>query len=177
MDLLLQMIDEAFLAVVDSFSRKAKAELAALEKLEFQYNDKVSSDNIHDTIVVYKNNEAVACGGLTMYSEDRAELVDIYVEPEYENFGLEAEIVRRLEAKAKIKGYNWCVVKLNTGRDKVLREVSSSIESSELISTDKLAKDSFNETYNLYKRAGYRLMPDFGEYSEISDCLYLERKI
>jgi predicted DNA-binding protein (MmcQ/YjbR family)/GNAT superfamily N-acetyltransferase len=182
MEMLFQMIDEAYDAVIHKLSKKAKMELLNLSELEFkdmdgedqdfamlcnrldsaldeivggkfqrsQYEQYNQRDNIHDVIVAYQEGKPIACGSFKMYDEDHAELKRIYVEPSYRNIGLGAELVRRLEAKAKIKGYRWCI--LETGKP---LEAAS----------------------HLYKKAGYKIIQNYGQYADMPDSICMERKI
>lgn len=182
MDILFQMIDEAYDAVIDKFSRKRKSELLQLSEMEFkdtdgedsdfamlcgrldntlaeiiggrvqraQYNRYNQRDSIHDVIVVYHEGEPIACGAFKRYDEDHAELKRIYVESSHRNMGLGTELIRRLEAKAKIKGYRWCI--LETGK-------------------------SLEAACNMYKKAGYKVIPNYGQYADMADSTCMERKI
>lgn len=189
MEMLLQMIDEAYSAVVDTFSRKAKEQLMALSELEFMAADKEASDfkmlcdklnytkddkeagfsqqdqfgkpdisdRIQDVVIAYYKGKPLGCGALHMYDEERAQIKYIYTEPAYKGIGLAAEIIRRLEAKAQIHGYDWCIVKLDKGIG--------------------ILTDSQDEEYVLYKKAGYKLIADCIKYNEQPDSIYMERKI
>jgi Uncharacterized protein conserved in bacteria len=182
MELLFQMIDEAYSAVVGKFSKKAKMQLLTLSELEFkdtdgedpdftmlcgkldtaldeivggkfqrshysQYNQR---DSIHDVIVVYRSGEPIACGAFKMYDEEHAELKRIFTDPSNRNMGLGAELIRRLEAKAKIKGYRWCI--LETGK---LLEAA----------------------HHVYQKAGYKIISNYGQYIDMPDSICMERKI
>ncbi|BCJ94429.1 hypothetical protein acsn021_19980 [Anaerocolumna cellulosilytica] len=182
MEMLFQMIDEAYDAVVEKFSKKVKTQLLTLTKLEYkdtngenpdfamlcdrldgalneivggkqqrshyeQYNKR---DSIQDVMVVYQEGQPVACGAFKMYDEDHAELKRIYTEPSNRNMGLAAELIRRLEAKAKIKGYKWCI--LETGRQ-------------------------MEAACHVYKKAGYKIIPNYGQYADMPDSICMERKI
>lgn len=182
MEMLFQMIDEAYDAVVAKFSKKARKQLLTLSELEFkdtdggdsdfailchrldcaldeivgkkfqrsQYNQFNQRDSIHDVIVAYQKGEPVACGAFKIYDEDHAELKRIFTEPSNRNIGLGAELVRRLEAKAKIKGYRWCI--LETGKP-------------------------LEAAYHVYKKAGYKIIPNYGKYADMPDSICMERKI
>ncbi|WMJ86030.1 GNAT family N-acetyltransferase [Anaerocolumna sp. MB42-C2] len=182
MDMLYQMIDEAYDAVIHKFSKKAKSQLLNLSELEFkdtdgndpdfamlcgrldqtldelvggrfqrsQYEQYNKRDSIHDVIVVYRNGEPIACGSFKMYDEDHAELKRIYVEASIRKVGLGAELVRRLEAKAKIKGYRWCI--LETGKP-------------------------LEAAHRMYQKAGYKMIPNYGQYANMPDSICMERKI
>lgn len=181
-NMLFQMIDEAYDAVIKKFSKKAKTELLSLSELEFkdtdgdnpdfeilcsrldgtldemvgesfqrsQYEQYNQRDNIHDVIVAYRKGEPVACGAFKMYDEDHAELKRIFTEPSNRNMGLGAELIRRLEAKAKIKGYRWCI--LETGKP-------------------------LEASCHVYKKAGYKIIPNYGQYADMPDSICMERKI
>ncbi|GLC81493.1 GNAT family N-acetyltransferase [Lacrimispora brassicae] len=181
-EMLFQMIDEAYGAVIGKFSKKSKADLLNLSELEFkdtdgedqdfsmlcsrldsdldelvggkfqrgQYEQYNQRDSIHDVIVAYREGEPVACGAFKMYDEDHAELKRIYVEPSHRKMGLGAELVRRLEAKAKIKGYRWCI--LETGKP-------------------------LEAACCMYKKAGYKVVPNYGQYADMPDSICMERKI
>lgn len=182
MERLFQMIDEAYEAVIHKFSKKRKTKLRNLSQLEFkdtdgedpdfamlcnrldsaldeivgadyqrsQYEQYNQRDCIHDVIVAYKEGEPVACGAFKMYDEEHAELKRIYVEPSHQNMGLGAELVRRLEAKAKIKGYGWCI--LETGKP-------------------------LEAACSMYKKAGYKMIPNYGQYADMPDSICMERNI
>lgn len=182
MEMLKQMVDEAYAAVVKNLSGKAKEQLRKFSNLEFkdadgsdpdfallcgrldrkldeivggkfqrsQYEQYNHRDNIHDVILVYREGEPVACGGFKMYDEEHAELKRIFVEGTCQGIGLGAEIVRRLEAKAKIVGYRWCI--LETG-------------------------EPLQAACHVYKRAGYKVIPNYGQYVNMPDSICMERKI
>ncbi len=182
MEMLFQMIDEAYDAVVAKFSKKARIQLLTLSELEFkdtdgkdsdfemlcgrldyaldeivgkkfqrnQYEQYNKRDNIHDVIVAYRKGEPVACGAFKMYDEDHAELKRVFTEPSNRNIGLGAELVRRLEAKAKIKGYKWCI--LETGKP-------------------------LEAACHVYKKAGYKIIPNYGQYIDMPNSICMERKI
>jgi predicted DNA-binding protein (MmcQ/YjbR family)/GNAT superfamily N-acetyltransferase len=181
-EMLFQMIDEAYQTVVEKFSNKSKKQLLALSELDFkdtdgenpdfamlcgkldcaldeivgkkfqrsQYDQFNQRDSIHDAIIAYRKGIPVACGAFKMYDEDHAELKRIYTEPSIRNIGLGAELVRRLEAKAKIKGFKWCI--LETGK-------------------------SLEAACHEYKKAGYKIISNYGQYADMPNSICMERKI
>lgn len=182
MELLFQMIDEAYAAVIRKFTQKSKKQLLTLAELDYkdtdgkdtdfamlcdrldgaldeivgdsfelsQYKPYNQSESIHDVIMVYQKGKPVACGGFKMYDEDHAELKRIFTEPSNRNMGIGAELIRRLEAKAKIKGYQWCI--LETGQP-------------------------LEAACHIYKRAGYKIIPNYGPYVDMPDSICMGRKI
>lgn len=182
MGMLCQMIDEAYDAVVKKLSGKAKKQLSELSGFEYkdldgsdsgfailcdkldsrldelvgakfernQYEKYNLRDTISDVIVVYRNGQPIACGGFKMYDEEHAELKRIFVDSSAKGMGLGAEIIRRLEARAKIKGYKWCML-----------ETSEPLEAA----------------CHVYKKAGYKIIPNYGSYINMEDSICMERKI
>lgn len=182
MPMLYQMIEEAYVAAVSKHTKKSKAQLAYLSKLVFketdgedpdfawlcgrlddalneivggqiqrsQYDQYNKRDTIHDVIIVYHEGKPIGCGAFKMYDEEHAELKRIYNEPEFRNIGLGGELLRRLEAKAKIKGYRYCI--LETGKP-------------------------LEAAYHLYQKAGYQVIPNYGQYAHMTLSICMERKI
>jgi GNAT superfamily N-acetyltransferase len=101
-------------------------------------------------IVAYHDGEPVACGAFKQFDETHVELKRVYVDPSNRHMGLGAEVIRRLEAKARINGYRWCI--LETGR---LLEAA----------------------HTMYKKAGYQIIPNYGQYAEMEDSICMEHKI
>lgn len=181
-EILFQMIDEAYDEVVKKFSKKAKIQLSNLSEFEFkntdgkdpdfamlcnkldctlneivggefqrsQYDQYNQRDSIHDVIVAYQKGIPVACGAFKMYDEEHAELKRIYTEPLKQNMGLGAELVRRLEAKAKMNGYKWCILETGT---------------------------PLEAACHVYKKLGYKVIPNYGQYIDMPDSICMERKI
>lgn len=112
-----------------------------------QYNQR---DHIHDVIVVYQNKKPVACGSFKMYDEEHAEIKRVYVDTSCSGMGLGAEIIRRLEAKAKMQGYKWCI--LETG-------------------------EPLQAACHLYHKLGYRVIPNYGPYENMPSSICMGRKI
>ncbi|MDK2966048.1 GNAT family N-acetyltransferase [Lacrimispora sp.] len=181
-DLLFQMIDEAYETIINKLSKKDKEKLRSLSVLEFrdtngedpdfamlcgkldraldeivgiQYQrskyDKFNQrDSIHDVVVAYHEGEPVACGAFKLFDENHAEIKRVFVDPSHRHMGLGAELIRRLEAKAKMSGYRWCI--LETGR-------------------------MLEAAYAMYKKAGYQMIPNYGQYEGMEDSICMEHKI
>lgn len=181
-EMLFQMIDEAYDTLIKSFSKKTKIQLLHLSEYEFrdtngensdfvllcnkldqnldeivgtvyqrnQYNQFNQRDHIHDVIVAYRGNVPVACGAFKMYDDEHAELKRIYTDKSCRNIGLGGELIRRLEAKAKIKGYKWCI--LETGIH-------------------------LEAACHIYNKAGYKIIPNYGQYTNMPDSVCMEKKI
>lgn len=98
----------------------------------------------------YLNGKPVGCGGFKMYDEEHAELKRIFTVPSCRGIGLGAEIIRRLEAKAKIKGFRWCI--LETGKP-------------------------LEAACHLYAKAGYQVIDNYGQYLDMPASICMQHKI
>lgn len=112
-----------------------------------QYNQR---DHIHNVIVVYKNMIPVGCGCFRMFDDNHAELKRIFVDPTCRGMGLGAEIVRRLEAVAKIKGYQWCILAIG----EPLKAASC-----------------------VYRSLGYKVISNYGLYVNMEHTICMGKKI
>lgn len=179
---LYKMIDEAYDAVEEKLTRKARRQLPEISKYSFKHTDKADKDfvylcskledsleelvgdqfergeyqpynntaDISDVIIVYQDKTPVACGGFKMYDEEHAELKRIFVDPSCQGMGIGAELLRRLEAQAKIMGYRWCIL-----------ETSPPLVAA----------------CHMYKKAGYKIIPNYGPYVDMEDSICMQRKI
>lgn len=179
---LYQMIDEAYDAIAEELTPKAKSQLLELARCEYvdtdgsnaefamlcskldqalddlvgskfqrsQYEQYNTREQIHDVIVIYRNGRPVACGGFKTYDQEHAELKRIFTDKSCRGIGLGEEIVRRLEAKAKMKGYIWCI--LETGKP-------------------------LKAACHLYTKMGYEVIPNYGQYVDMPESICMRRKI
>lgn len=100
--LICNMIDEAYDAVILKMTRKARKQYDYISDLEFRTED--------CTVKAYEEGRIVGSGSYTFYDEEHANLVNISVDTDHKEPGIEAEIIRRLEANAKMSGFRWCIV-------------------------------------------------------------------
>lgn len=136
-----RLCDELDLALDELVGRKFQ------RKQYEQYNHR---DSIHDVILACHEGEAVACGSLKFYDDEHAELKRIYVEPEHQSEGIGAELVRRLEAKAKIQGFHYCI--LETGAP-------------------------LKAACHMYERLGYQVIPNYGQYADMPNSICMQRRL
>jgi len=175
------MIDETYEAAAEGLTRKEKALLASLAEFTFKetdgedpdfallchyldedldqlvgagnrsiYNQYNKRDGIRDAIVVYCQGKPVACGSFKMYDEEHVELKRMFTLLPYRRLGLGGEVVRRLEAKAKIRGYKFCIL-----------ETGIPLEAACI----------------MYQKAGYKIIPNYGQYADMPNSVCMERKI
>lgn len=115
-----------------------------------QYDQYNQRDTIHDVIVVYQNRQPVACGSYKMYDDEHAELKRIYTDDSVRGMGVGMDLVRRLEADAKMKGYSYCI--LETG-------------------------EPMKAAIQMYQKLGYKVIENYGQYVDMPDSICMQRKI
>jgi putative acetyltransferase len=107
-------------------------------------------DHIKHVIVLYEDDKPVGCGAMKEYSSEAMELKRMFVLPENRNRGLATMIVTELETWALEISYTKCV--LETG----VRQ------------PDAIA---------LYKKNGYKLIPNWGQYVGVENSVCFEKKL
>ena len=120
------------------------------EKQKKQYDKYNQRDSIHDVIVIFHGKEPVGCGAYKLYDEETVELKRIYVDESVRGLGLAKELVRRLEADARIAGFRYAV--LETGY-----KLTSAVE--------------------LYTKMGYKKIPNYGPYVGMQESLCMSKKL
>ncbi len=115
-----------------------------------QYIKYNQTANIHDVVLVYDGENLVGGGGFKFYDEESAELKRVFIKKEYRGRGLSRELLYRIEALAKIKGYRYML-----------------LESGELL-VDAMA---------LYRRAGYKEISNYGQYIDMTDSICMSKKL
>jgi putative acetyltransferase len=112
-----------------------------------QYN---KIDRLKHVVVAYENNVPVACGAIKEFSPGSMEVKRMFTSPQGRRKGYAAEVLNELEKWAGELGYKSCI--LETGKRQV-------------------------EAVEFYKKNGYRLIPNFGQYSGVENSLCFEKKL
>lgn len=125
-------------------------DLVGGNKQRSQYEQYNTLEKIQDVIVIYKDCVPVGAGAYRFYDDETVEIKRIYVDKPYRGIGLSKELVLRLEADARIKGFRYGI--LETG--KVLETA-----------------------IHLYQRIGYKVIPNYGPYIEMPDSVCMQKKL
>lgn len=115
-----------------------------------EYDKFNQRDTIHDVIVVYYKDLAIACGSYKKFDSLHAELKRMFVKKEYRNLGIGIEIIRRLEEDIVKKGFKYSI--LETG-------------------------DMLEAASNLYRKLGYKIIPNYGQYKDMSLSICMQKKL
>jgi len=101
-------------------------------------------------IVAYENELAVGCGAIRDYSQDTMEVKRMYVPVHNRGRGIASKILAELETWARELNYKSCV--LETGKKQP-------------------------EAIGLYKKAGYNIIPNYGQYKNMDNSVCFEKKL
>ena len=108
------------------------------------------SDAIKNVVVFYENNQSLGCGAFKFYENKTVEIKRMYVLPEQRGKGMAGQILNELEKWAKELNYNCCV--LETGIMQV-------------------------EAIGLYQKAGYIVIPNYGQYQGVENSVCMQKSI
>lgn len=107
-------------------------------------------DMIKHAIVAYNNGMPVGCGAIKEYMPGSMEVKRMYTTPEVRGKGVATEVLIALEKWATELSYKKCV--LETGKKQP-------------------------EAIALYKKNGYQLIPNYGQYEGIENSVCFEKKV
>lgn len=107
-------------------------------------------DKIKHVVVAYENDEPVACGAIKEYAPSVMEVKRMYTSPERRGKGIASKVLSELEAWASELAYQKCI--LETGKKQ-------------------------SEAIGLYKKNGYRMIPNYGQYAGVDNSVCFEKDI
>ncbi len=110
-----------------------------------QYN---KIDLINNVVVAYVNNEAVGCGAIKFYDNQTMEIKRMFVPKYQRGKGVAVLVLQNLELWAKELGYKKCI--LETG-------------------------DKMHEAIGLYKKCHFKVIPNYGQYKNVSSSICFEK--
>ncbi len=105
-------------------------------------------DKIKYAVVAFENESAVGCGAIKELSKDSMEVKRMYVPPKRRGHGIATKILNELESWALELKYPGCL--LETGKKQP-------------------------EAIELYKKNGYRIIPNYGQYENVENSVCFEK--
>ena len=139
--------DPHFIALV----RLLDADLAKRDGNEHSFYAQFNKiDTINYAIVCYEDDTPVACGAIKEYAEDTMEIKRMFTLPEHRGKGIASRVLTELELWAADLGYKTCI--LETGKRQP-------------------------EAITLYKKNGYTLIPNYGQYANVENSVCFEKNI
>jgi GNAT superfamily N-acetyltransferase len=110
-----------------------------------QYN---KIDAMKYVVLAYEQNIPVGCGSLREYSSNTIEVKRMFVPEKERGKGIATKVLAELEKWAKELGYEKCI--LETGEKQP-------------------------EAIGLYKKNGYKLIPNYGQYKNVYQSVCFEK--
>lgn len=114
-----------------------------------QFN-KIDGLGLQGVVVAYVDDVAVGCGGFKQHSDQVAEIKRMFVRLENRGQRIAAQILAELESWAAESGFSACV--LETGFKQP-------------------------EAIALYKRSGYSVIPNYGQYADVANSVCMEKTL
>lgn len=113
------------------------------------YNQFNKIDAIKHVVVTYKNNIPVACGAIKEYDQNTMEIKRMFTLTQYRGQGIASIVLAELEKWAAELSYQKCI--LETG----IKQLAA---------------------IQLYKKNGYTVIPNYGQYIGIENSVCFEKK-
>ncbi len=107
-------------------------------------------NKIRHAVVAYENDRPVACGAIKEFSPESMEVKRMYTLPGNRGKGIATSVLRELEKWATELSYKKCM--LETGKRQP-------------------------EAIGLYKKNGYKIIPNYGQYAGIENSLCFEKEV
>lgn len=108
------------------------------------------TDHLKNVVVCYDSNEAIGCGAFRPYDSETVEIKRMYTQPESRSKGIAHAVLNELEQWAKEEGYPHAI--LETGYKQI-------------------------EAIGLYQKAGYHIIPNYGQYEGIDNSVCMKKSI
>ena len=114
------------------------------------YNQFNGLDNIKNVVIAYQDSQAIGCGAFKKLDNETIEIKRMYVKFAHRGSGTAQAILNSLELWASEKGFKKCI--LETGNRQV-------------------------EAIKFYKKAGYKSIPNYGQYIHMDDSNCFEKLV
>ena len=107
-------------------------------------------DKIRYVVLAYENEKPLGCGAMKEIAKGSMEVKRMYVSPESRNKGIATKILAELENWAIELSYITCM--LETGKRQP-------------------------EAIELYKKRGYRIIPNYGQYAGVENSICFKKEL
>ena len=125
-------------------------ELVGGEENRAEYLPYNRLDDIHNVIIAYDDTIPVGSASFKKYDNECAEVKRVFVKREYRGKGISNKLMELLEKAAREQGYRYLV--LESGEPLVAAMA-------------------------LYKKIGYQIIPNYGQYKDMPDSICMKKKL
>jgi putative acetyltransferase len=112
-----------------------------------QYN---AITNLDYVILLYQNQDAIACGAFKVFEKESVEIKRMFTNPKQRGHRYAQQVLHALENWAKEEGFLTAV--LETGKKQP-------------------------EAIRLYQKCGYQIIPNYGQYQGIENSICFQKKL
>ena len=131
--------------------KQLDAYLAVMDGEEHGFYDQYNKiDSLKNCIVIFDNDEAVACGAIKAFDEKSMEVKRMFTLLERRGKGLASAILNELETWTKELGYKKTI--LETGKRQT-------------------------EAVALYQKCGYKIIPNYGQYAGVENSVCFDKTL
>jgi len=131
--------------------KQLDAYLAVMDGEEHGFYDQYNKiDSLKNCIVIFDNDEAVACGAIKAFDKQSMEVKRMFTLPEKRGKGLDSAILNELESWTKELGYEKTI--LETGKRQT-------------------------EAVALYQKCNYKVIPNYGQYAGVENSVCFEKEL
>jgi GNAT superfamily N-acetyltransferase len=139
--------DQDFINLV----KQLDAYLAVKDGRDHAFYDQYNKlDKIKHVVVAYDNNQPVGCGAIKEYDLNTMEVKRMFTLPECRGRGVATKVLNELEKWTTESGYEKCI--LETGKRQP-------------------------EAIALYKKSGYKSIPNYGQYAGMDNSVCFEKEM
>jgi putative acetyltransferase len=139
--------DEDFQLLVKKLDHELWNELKEDQATYDQYNIVI---DIPTAVVIYSDNEPVACGCFKKFNEQTVEIKRMFVQKDHRGKGLSKKILAELEQWAKEKKYQFSVLETSI---------------------------HFTAAKKLYASNGYRVISNYGQYAGLPESVCMKKQL
>lgn len=107
-------------------------------------------DKIRHVLVAYEDGEPAGCGAIKEYAPDTMEVKRMFVVPAHRRKGIAENVLKELESWAAELSYRKCILETSLKQQ---------------------------EAIGLYRKKGYRLIPNFGQYAGVENSICFVKQI
>jgi len=131
--------------------KELDADLAERDGEEHSFYSQFNKvDLIRHVVIAYQNNMAISCGAIKEYDPKTMEVKRMFTSPENRGKGFAGIILHELENWAREMNFEKCI--LETGKRQ-------------------------EEAIRLYKKSGYDIMPNYGQYAGIENSVCFKKDL
>ena len=139
--------DLDFPQLVSLLNRELRERYGGVESIYDSY-DQIS--NLDTVVMGYSNDLPVACGCFKKYDDTTVEIKRMFVKPDKRRQGIGLSILNELEIWAKERGFSFALLETANKQP---------------------------ESIALYKKAGFKIIPNYGQYIGIETSVCMKKKL